>query len=178
MGKGVRVHFGSAALVMASSAGAAIVQAAVVTIVFVHGAGRGGKDAWPAQQGLIDETAATWLDWPDASGGDMSAPRDLMTDQVETLLAHVDEPIDVVAHSHGAVAALLAAQRTEALVQNLVLFEPACFSLARGQVAVEAHIDVMDPVLSRAADPQLNDLQYAALSVSYTHLTLPTILLV
>ncbi|GAA4975620.1 alpha/beta hydrolase [Kineococcus glutinatus] len=134
-----------------------------MTVVFVHGAGRGGRGAWPAQQNLPgDPAAAVWLDWPDAEITGAASGGDLTRAQVDALLTCADEPLDVVAHSHGAVAALLAARRPD-LVRSLVLFEPACFGLARGRAAVEEHIEVMDPVLSRATDPGLDDTGYARL---------------
>jgi len=57
----------------------------------------------------------------------------------------------LVAHSFGAIAALMAAQHAPDLVQSIVLFEPACLSLARGGPAVEAHVRAVEPALHDAA---------------------------
>jgi pimeloyl-ACP methyl ester carboxylesterase len=135
-----------------------------MTTVFVHGAGRGGVDAWPLQQhATADLGSCVWLDWPDgaASPAGPFAPN-LVEFQVEALLEALTAPGNVVAHSHGAVAALAAAERCSACVRHLVLFEPACFGLARGGPHVEEHIATMAPVLAQASDPTIDDATYAA----------------
>ena len=83
-----------------------------MSIAFVHGAGRGGRQAWPCQFDLASSSTsdAIWLDWTDAAEPSKPLPDDLVASQVDVLLAGADQPLDVLAHSHGAVAALLAAQ--------------------------------------------------------------------
>jgi pimeloyl-ACP methyl ester carboxylesterase len=66
-----------------------------------------------------------------------------------------------VAHSAGALAALLAAERSAGRVRSLVLFEPAFFALTRGRAAVEEHVSAMAPVLARADDLGIDDVAYA-----------------
>lgn len=118
-------------------------------VVFVHGAGREGVDAWPqqaavaepswlflAREGAADDAARDaqrLLDWLRARGG-----------------GHV------VAHSYGANAAVLAAQLEPAMVRSLALLEPACFDLARGNPAVEEHIAAMTPVFAVADDASVS----------------------
>lgn len=135
-----------------------------MSMAFVHGAGRGGRQAWPRQLDLATSSLseAVWLDWQDEAEPSGSLGGDLVGLQVDALLTCADKPVDVVAHSQGAVAALLAAQDPAQPVRSMVLFEPACFSLARGLPAVEEHIAVMDPVVAGArSDPQVDDIEYA-----------------
>lgn len=118
-------------------------------VVFLHGAGREGADAWPRQaaaaepswqflprDGIADDAA--WdaqrlLGWLRARGG-----------------GHI------VAHSYGANAAVLAAQLEPAVVRSLALLEPACFDLARGKPAVEEHIAAMTPVFAVADEASVS----------------------
>ncbi|WP_298457649.1 alpha/beta fold hydrolase [uncultured Cellulomonas sp.] len=133
-------------------------------MVYVHGAGRGGSQAWPCQLDLASSSSseAIWLDWQDAAEPTASVVKDLVASQVNALLTCADKPLDVLAHSQGAVAALLAAQDFAQPVRSMVLFEPACFSLARGLTAVEEHITVMGPVLADVrSDPEVDDIEYA-----------------
>ncbi|UZN02695.1 alpha/beta fold hydrolase [Cellulomonas sp. S1-8] len=118
-------------------------------VVFVHGSGREGADAWPQQaaaaepgwlfltrEGVADDAARDaqrLLGWLRARGG-----------------GHV------VAHSYGANAAVLAAQIEPAAVRSLALLEPACFDLARGRPAVEEHIAAMTPVFEVADDASVS----------------------
>ncbi|PRY11509.1 alpha/beta fold hydrolase [Kineococcus rhizosphaerae] len=128
--------------------------------IFLHGAGRGGPDAWPTQRDLPDFADAVWLDWREQEAAAGPPAADFVDHQVEAVLARAGGDLDVVAHSGGAVAALLAAQRCRGGVRSLVLLEPACFALARGSAAVEEHIGAMAPVLDRIGDPDLDDVAY------------------
>lgn len=123
-------------------------------VVFVHGAGSAGTDAWPeqasvaepgwaflAREGLADDPArdaGRVLDLLRGAGG-----------------GHI------VAHSYGANAAILAAQREPALVTSAALLEPACFDLARRRPAVEEHIAAMAPVFAAAGDPSVSTREFS-----------------
>ncbi len=121
----------------------------VVPVVFVHGAGGAGAQAWPLQAAAPD---AGWHFLARHVEGD-DAARD--SRRVVDLLAPSGG--HVVAHSYGANAALLAAQARPDLVRSLALLEPACFDLARGMPAVEEHIAAMGAVFASASDPGLSD---------------------
>ncbi|WP_104430972.1 hypothetical protein [Kineococcus xinjiangensis] len=129
--------------------------------IFVHGAGRGGAAAWSAQRDAPGFAGAVWLDWREqvTTPGPLAA--DFVDSQLEAILARAWTSLDVVAHSGGALAALLAAQRSPGRVRSLVLLEPACFALARGRAAVEEHVSAMAPALARAGDPGVDDVEYA-----------------
>ena len=120
----------------------------MVNVVFVHGAGAAGADAWPSQAA----DAAAGADW-------LFLPRTGVADDVGRDADRILERLravgggHVVAHSYGANAALKAAQTAPPLVQSLALLEPACFDLARGMLAVEDHISAMTPVFALAHDP-------------------------
>ncbi len=117
----------------------------MVAVVFVHGAGKAGADAWPVQAARADP-GHVFLDRH--RGGD-SPSRD--AGRVLALL-RASGGGHVVAHSYGANAAVLASQREPDLVRSLALLEPACFDLARGMPAVEAHVADMTPVFAVADD--------------------------
>lgn len=118
------------------------------TVVFVHGAGGAGVDAWPVQAAAPD---AGWHFLARHPEGD-DAARD--STRVLDLLSGTGG--HVVAHSYGANAAIVAAQREPGFVHSLALLEPACFDLARGMPAVEAHIADMTPAFSVADDPSVS----------------------
>lgn len=118
-------------------------------VVFVHGAGSAGADAWPNQ------TAQAGEDWQFL--GRHSSGDDARRDAARVLgLLRVAGGGHVVAHSYGANAAVLAAQREPSLVRSLTLLEPACFDLARGCPAVEDHIAAMTPVFAVSDDPSVS----------------------
>lgn len=99
--------------------------------LYVHGAGRSGRQAWPEQ----DETQAVFADHSVHS--DMQAKVDAIVEQAPA------GPAVVVAHSLGAVVAALAATADRLAVSHFVLVEPALYDLARGEHAIEAHIEAM-----------------------------------
>ena len=96
---------------------------------YVHGAGRAGREAWPAQS----DHAAVFADHSAAT----TAP------DKAALLREQCPPGDVVlfAHSLGAVPAALGLDATS--LSHVVLLEPALYDVARGHGAVEAHISAM-----------------------------------
>jgi pimeloyl-ACP methyl ester carboxylesterase len=125
-------------------------------VVFIHGAGMAGPDAWPEQSAEHD---GSWFFLPRQGLAD-EARRDArrVIDQLRsTGVGHV------VAHSYGANAALLAAQHEPDLIASLVLLEPACFDLARGQIAVEEHIAALTPVFDVKDDPTVDAREFSRL---------------
>src|SRR5665647_192323 len=94
-----------------------------VRTVFLHGAGRAGRAAWAAQSAVEQDG---WLFLDRGPSGDVPS-----TD-ARRIVAALDGSGHVVAASYGGVAAMLAAEQHPEAVRSLVLFEPACFSLARG----------------------------------------------
>lgn len=120
-----------------------------VDVVFVHGAGTAGAEAWPHQAAVA---GAGWFFLPRAGAAD-DAGQD--AGRVLDWLRAAGGG-HVVAHSYGANAAVLAAQLEPSLVRSLSLLEPACFDLARGKPAVEEHIAAMTPVFAVAADSSVS----------------------
>ena len=125
-----------------------------IDVVFVHGAGPAGADAWPRQAA-------------DAGAGWHFLPREGVADDADRDSRRVLDCLrpagggHVVAHSYGANAALLAAQLEPSLVRSLALLEPACFDLARGMPAVEEHISAMTPVLAVADDARVSAREFS-----------------
>jgi pimeloyl-ACP methyl ester carboxylesterase len=124
-----------------------------VRTVFIHGAGRSGRPAWPTQ------AAAAPADWvfldrhPDGDNPRRDADR--------TRQALNGEAGHLVAASYGANAAMLAACQDPDTALSIILFEPACFDVARGEPAVEAHIAAMAPVYAAADDPAVSDMEFS-----------------
>ncbi|MCS3842413.1 alpha/beta fold hydrolase [Microbacterium sp. AK031] len=111
--------------------------------VFIHGAGRRGRDAWP------DSDAA--------AGGFVSfEPGSNIQDQVETLInAYPGARVLLHAHSIGAVPAVLAAASGRLDVAGLVLVEPALYDIARGEPAIERHIAIVTEARAQTEDENL-----------------------
>jgi len=127
-----------------------------MTVVFVHGSGRAGADAWPHQ---ADVAEPGWQ-FLTREGVADDARRD--ADRVLDLL-RAGGGGHVVAHSYGANAAVLAAQLEPAAVRSLVLLEPACFDLARGRAGVEEHVAALTPVFAVADDASVSDREFSRL---------------
>ncbi|QSR30109.1 hypothetical protein CFI00_06185 [Nocardioides sp. S5] len=104
---------------------------------YVHGAGRAGREAWPAQSDdgavFADHSAATTASDKARLLREQCPPRDVV----------------LVAHSLGAVPAALGLDVPS--LSHVVLLEPALYDVARGVVAVEEHIAAMTAA-RKAAD--------------------------
>lgn len=103
-----------------------------IVILFVHGAGRTGRSAWP----MFDRGDALFMD---LSG--IPTVRARAGVIAETILRQ-PEPPTVVAHSHGALAVALCGP--DVRMSRLVLVEPALYDIARGSESVEHHIQVAE----------------------------------
>ena len=120
-------------------------------VVFVHGAGSFGAAAWPKQHGMALSYDALFLR---RHGFDpVAEPRetDFAADAGIVLRALADDGRGeagghVVAHSQGAIAAMMAAVERPDLVQSLTLVEPACLSLTAELPATAAHRALMQPL--------------------------------
>lgn len=124
-------------------------------VVFVHGAGRAGAAAWPVQRaGRLGQLF--FIERYGFRRGEERQPTDFDEDQ-RRVLEEVGGEAHLVAHSYGAIAALMAAQAAPDRIRSVTLFEPACFSLARGHPAIEAHVDAAGGAL---ADPALSDEEF------------------
>ena len=129
-------------------------------VVFVHGAGSFGSAAWPRQHGMALSYDALFLRRhgydPVAEPVESSFEEDarivlrsLADDGRGAAGGHV------VAHSQGAIAAMLAAVERPDLVFSLTLVEPACLSLTAELPATAAHIGLMQPLFD--ARHQMSD---------------------
>jgi pimeloyl-ACP methyl ester carboxylesterase len=128
--------------------------------VFVHGAGSFGSAAWPRQHGMALSYDALFLRRhgydPVAEPVESSFEEDMRS----VLRSLADDGRGaagghVVAHSQGAIAAMLAAVERPDLVFSLTLVEPACLSLTAELPATAAHISLMQPLFD--ARHQMSD---------------------
>jgi pimeloyl-ACP methyl ester carboxylesterase len=106
--------------------------------IFVHGSGRAGAAAWPAQSGLSGRRLL-FVHLRGFGVADDTTGFDYETDTNDLLdLLQEAEPSHLVGASYGGVSALMATMRAEGRVASLTLVEPILLSIARGDVAVEA----------------------------------------
>lgn len=121
-------------------------------LVFVHGSGRSGRDAWPGQQ-----AAFSGAEYLTLSGfGDDEPPVPDVDEWARQVGEASGDGGHVVAHSYGGIPAVAAAASDSVL--SLTLFEPALYSLARGAEHVEDHVARMSPVIVEA--PRLTAAEY------------------
>ncbi|GAB3599539.1 hypothetical protein [Microbacterium tumbae] len=102
--------------------------------VFIHGSGRRGADAWPAQA----DSDGEFVGFSPGSG---------VADQAR-MLSEEHPGALVFAHSIGAVPAVVAAHAMNA--RGLVLVEPALYDIARGEPAIERHIGIVTEARAQA----------------------------
>ena len=127
-------------------------------VVFVHGAGRAGADAWPSQRSGDDLGELVFVTRFGFSPDEDGQATDFAEDRRRVIDA-IAEGAHLVAHSYGAVAALMAAGTALERVRSIALFEPACFSLGRGRAPIEAHVAAMSAAFG---DDTLSDEQFFA----------------
>ncbi|MCC3275084.1 MULTISPECIES: alpha/beta fold hydrolase [unclassified Arthrobacter] len=113
-------------------------------VVFVHGAGSFGAAAWPKQHGLALDYDALFLRRHGYGAAAGPVPPDLEAD-IALIRGELGEGGHLVAHSTGAVPAMLAALRYPGKVFSLVLCEPAVFSLTRDLPVTTAHRALLQP---------------------------------
>jgi pimeloyl-ACP methyl ester carboxylesterase len=123
------------------------------TVVFIHGSGRAGAANWPSQVANFADSA--FLTMP--GYGDEGPTPTNMDEWVGRVLG-VDGELDLIAHSYGGLAAILAAAQAPERVRSLTLFEPAAYSYARGRPNAEAMIERMTPIIDEA--PELHAIDY------------------
>lgn len=108
-------------------------------LVLVHGSVAPGWATWARQRPLAERFT---LVVPVRGGYPPNPPLaaidfEQQADELAALLVPGDH---VVAHSYGAVVALLAAARRPDALRSLVVVEPAAFAVARGDPAVEEYL--------------------------------------
>ena len=127
-----------------------------MTTVFLPGIGADGRETWPTQVG--DAT----LEYPSEPlfASLSRKPGDGAAEHAEQILGATSGPLDVVAHSSGSIAALIAARASDR-GRSLVLFEPACMSVAPDSAAIRAFVATMEPFWTRSDDADLSDGEFA-----------------
>ena len=120
-------------------------------VVFVHGDGSFGAAAWPKQHGMALEYDALFLRRYGFDAVAEPLETNFAADAAIVLASLADDGRGeagghVVAHSQGAIAAMMAAVERPDLVQSLTLVEPACLSLTAELPATAAHRALMQPL--------------------------------
>jgi pimeloyl-ACP methyl ester carboxylesterase len=129
-------------------------------VVFVHGAGSFGSAAWPRQHGMALSYDALFLRRHGYHPVAEPVESSFHEDAAIVLRSLADDGRGaagghVVAHSQGAIAAMMAAVERPDLVFSLTLVEPACLSLTAELPATAAHISLMQPLFD--ARHQMSD---------------------
>ena len=105
-------------------------------LVLVHGSVAPGWATWARQRPLAERFT---LVVPTRTGYPPNPPLERIDFEVQAdeLAASLEPGDHVVAHSYGAVVALLAASRRPEAFRSLVAIEPPAYAVARGHPAVE-----------------------------------------
>jgi pimeloyl-ACP methyl ester carboxylesterase len=121
-------------------------------VVFVHGGDHGGGvAAFAHQQPLADRWTLVLPDRP-GYGRTPAAGRQDFERDAALIAALLEEGDHLVGHSYGGVVALLAAAQRPGLPRSLTLIEPAAFSVAPDDPAVQAMVLAIDRA-AREPDP-------------------------
>src|SRR6478735_5527966 len=115
-------------------------------VVFVHGDGSFGAAAWPKQHGMALDYYALFLRRHGFDAVAEPLETNFTADAAIVLASLAEAGGHVVAHSQGAIAAMMAAVERPDLVQSLTLVEPACLSLTAELPATAAHRALMQPL--------------------------------
>ena len=116
--------------------------------MFVHGSGSFGAAAWPTQHALAGTYDCLFLRRHGFEAGVDPLPTNFVEDQ-RIVIDALGDGGHLVAHSHGAIAAMMAAVDRPDLVRSLVLVEPACLSLTADLPATAAHRALVGPLYDR-----------------------------
>ncbi|MEW9869917.1 alpha/beta fold hydrolase [Arthrobacter sp. HS15c] len=120
-------------------------------VVFVHGAGSFGSAAWPRQHGMALAYDALFLRRHGFDPVAEPVESSFAEDTAIVLRSLADDGRGaagghIVAHSQGAISAMMAAVERPDLVYSLTLVEPACLSLTAELPATAAHRELMQPL--------------------------------
>lgn len=124
-----------------------------VRVVFLHGTGSAGPNAWPLQAATLGDQAHFLRRVHDGDHPDHVRP---------VVLDALAPRGHLVAHSYGCVTAVLAAAACPDVVASLVLCEPPFVGLTAGWPQTDAHVAALAPLFDRKDDPTFTDLEFSA----------------
>lgn len=128
-------------------------------IVFVHGIDGFGAAAWPAQHPLAGRYDCLFLKRTGFDAVEPPQATDFAAD-AEIVLNELGGGGHIVAHSVGAVAAMMAAVKQPEVVRSLILIEPLLLSLTADLPATAAFCTRLEGLRERSAE--LSDEEYLA----------------
>ena len=134
--------------------------------VFMYGAGSAGRRSWPRQAEVAKD------DWVFL---ERTGEVDVATRDATRILSELGAGGHVVGSSYGALAAMLAAAQDSSRVRSLVLFEPACFAVARGRGAVERYVVAWARPFDVACDPSVSWSEWSSLFAEATGQKAPSL---
>lgn len=116
--------------------------------MFIHGIGAAGPHAWPHQRTDPRFARCAFMTRPGFGPEEVPVETD-WGDETTAVVDAIGRGAHLVGWSFGGIAALLAAVQHPERVRSLCLLEPAAFSVARGDPAVERHVAAVSAVLAR-----------------------------
>ncbi|POH71973.1 alpha/beta fold hydrolase [Arthrobacter glacialis] len=128
-------------------------------IVFVHGVDGFGAAAWPAQHLLAGRYDCLFLKRTGFDAIEQPKATDFAAD-AQIVLNELGDGGHVVAHSQGAVAAMMAAVQRPDLIHSLILIEPFLLSLTAELPATAAYSTHLADLAARSHE--LSDEDYLA----------------
>lgn len=153
--------------------------AGAVPAVFVHGIFSWADDAaygFAAQRPLADERPLLLMDRRGYGGSPDTARSDFAIDAQDTVgvLDGCPGGAHLVGHSHGGLAAMLAAARRPRAVRSLALIQPSAFRAAPDHPAVRELLDRVDGAVRTEAEPPEPDAaEYLRLSTEGLGMPMP-----
>ncbi len=109
------------------------------TAVLVHGGGAGGAAGFHRQQPLAENFTLVLPDRPGAGRTPADGPQNAVRDARLVAEQLLTEQVHLVAHSYGALVAMVTATLRPDHVRSLVLIEPPVFQLAADIPAVDTY---------------------------------------
>lgn len=123
--------------------------------VFFPGIDGGGEEQWPVQADGLSAPGRRlfFIDPVYVDGGP--------SEHAEHALGLVTDDVHIVGHSYGGIAACLAAAQAGLRATSLVLFEPACMTIALDRPVTKALLSRLIPTLDKALNKGLSDAELA-----------------
>jgi pimeloyl-ACP methyl ester carboxylesterase len=121
-------------------------------VLLLHGSFFTASETFAAQAGLADELRLGLVDRR-GFGRSPDTPRVDFERDADDLVALLVEPMHVVGHSYGGVAALLAAARMPDRMRSLTVIEPPALALVPGNASADELRARVDAAFARGRDP-------------------------
>ncbi|MBN2176975.1 MAG: alpha/beta hydrolase [Demequinaceae bacterium] len=113
--------------------------------LFFPGIGGGGAEEWPSQAAGLKVGCPTFLSTSPIPDGPSA--------HADAGLALASGDLNIIGHSYGGIASILAAGRGKDRVRSLALFEPSCLGISAHLPATSATIEKLRAVWAEYSEP-------------------------